>query len=112
MTDQEHAVVLITAGGPEEAGNIAARLLEARLAACVSTIPGVVSRYRWRGRLEEAGEVLLIAKTRAELIDQITAAVREVHSYEVPEVIALPVIGGSRDYLKWIDSGVGPDAEP
>jgi periplasmic divalent cation tolerance protein len=102
----EYIVVFITAGNGEEAGRIARRLLEERLAACVNTIGGVDSRFWWQGKLDESREIALIAKTKAGLLPDIIESVKEVHSYEVPEIIALPIVGGSREYLAWIDSVV------
>ena len=102
----DHIVVLITAGDSEEAGRIARGLLEQRLAACVNVVAGVDSRFWWRGKLDEAKESLLIVKTKGRLLPEIVASVKKLHSYEVPEIIALPVIGGSREYLDWIDREV------
>jgi periplasmic divalent cation tolerance protein len=102
----DHVVVLITAGDSEEAGRIARGLLEARLAACVNIVGGVDSRYWWRGKLDEAKESLLVVKTKGRLLPEIITAVKKLHSYEVPEIIALPVVGGSREYLDWMDREV------
>jgi periplasmic divalent cation tolerance protein len=102
----DYIVVYITAGNSEEAGRIARRLLEERLAACVNTISGVDSKFWWKDRLEEARETALIVKTKAVLLPDIIEAVKKLHSYELPEIIALPIIGGSREYLEWIDSVV------
>ncbi len=95
-------VVLITAASQSEARRLADALLEERLAACVNILPQVESRYWWRGRRERAHEVLLLAKSRATLLDAIIARVKALHSYEVPEVIALPIAGGNPAYLQWL----------
>jgi periplasmic divalent cation tolerance protein len=108
---RDHVIVFITTGDSEEAGRIARRLLEDRLAACVNIVAGVDSHFWWRGRLDRAAESLLIVKTKAGLLPQIVASVKDAHSYELPEIIALPVVGGSREYLDWIDSEVKPPAD-
>jgi periplasmic divalent cation tolerance protein len=96
------SIVLSTAGSPEEAVRISRELVERGLAACVNRVPGVTSVYRWQGAIEEASEVLLIIKTSAEEVPAVEAALRELHSYEVPEFLVLPVVGGSRSYLDWL----------
>lgn len=106
MGEFTYIVVLITTGTPEEAQRIAAVLLEQRKAACVNIIPQVSSRFWWKGKLDSAEESLLIVKTRASLLDEIVALVKEVHSYDVAEVIALPVVGGNQDYLDWMGGEV------
>ncbi len=100
-----HVVVFITVATAEEAERIGGALLADRLAACVQTVP-VHSAYWWKGAIEEAGETLLIVKTAARLVDALTVRVRALHSYSVPEVIALPIVGGNPDYLRWIDESV------
>lgn len=107
-------VVLTTAGSPEEADRLARELVGRRLAACVNIVPGVRSIYRWEGEVREDGELLLVIKTRAEELEALRAAVRELHSYDLPEILALPVAGGDRAYLDWIEASVGPqdDAPP
>ncbi len=100
--------VFITAADDDEAGRIAGRLLSERLAACVNILGPVRSRYWWEDKIEEAGETLLIAKTVPSRLDALIEAVREVHSYEVPEIIALPIAGGGADYLKWVADEVEP----
>ena len=77
-----------------------------RKAACINIVPGVSSLFRWQGKLDSAQENLLIIKTKASLLAEIVRLVKEIHSYEVPEIIALPIIGGNEDYLKWIHSEV------
>lgn len=102
----EEVVILITAGCDEEAEKIARSLVAERLAACVNIIPGIRSIFFWDNRTQEERETLLIAKSRASLMEKITARVKELHSYSVPEVIALPIIAGSKSYLDWVNETV------
>ena len=102
----EAVLVLVTTGTADEARHIADALLERRQAACVSIVPGVDSRFWWEGRLDAATESLLIIKTRTSALEQVVASVKELHSYEVPEVIALPIVGGNQEYLGWLVSEV------
>ncbi|MDB5454090.1 MAG: divalent-cation tolerance protein CutA [Caulobacteraceae bacterium] len=99
-------VVSTTAGSAKEAEAIADVLLEQRLAACVQMIP-IESRYAWQGEVARASEVLLLVKTQAPLFDKVAAAIRAVHSYETPEIIATTVSAGSADYLRWIADSTG-----
>lgn len=99
----DNVVVFVTASGPEEAERIGRALVEERLAACANLIPSISSTYWWKGKIEEASEALLVVKTRQDLLERLTARVRALHSYTVPEVIALPILGGNPDYLRWID---------
>jgi len=101
--DFEYVVILTTAGSDEQAVSLARELVERRLAACVNILHGVCSVFRWDGRIQEDRESLLVVKTRAEMQERVTAAIRELHSYEVPEVVVLPVIGGSEPYLAWLE---------
>lgn len=94
-------VVLTTCGSEEEAARIAGRLLDRRLAACVQEVE-IKSRYWWRGRQAEEPERLLLVKTRRELYREVESAILEAHSYDVPEVVCLPVEAGSRSYLDWM----------
>ena len=94
--------LLVTAPDEETGRRIARALVEERLAACVNVLPGVRSIYRWKGAVEEASEVMLVAKTRAERTGALAARVRALHPYELPEVVALPVTDGSRAYLRWV----------
>ena len=100
-------VLLVTTGSSEEAHQIASELLNQRKAACVNIVPGVTSLFRWQGKVDSAQESLLIIKTRASLLSEIVALVNQIHSYDVPEIIALPVVGGSQDYLEWIGKEIG-----
>ena len=96
-------VIFITTGTETEAHKIAELVLNRRKAACVNIVPRVTSLFWWEDKLDSAQESLLIVKTKASLFPEIISLVREVHSYEVPEIIALPIIAGNEDYLKWID---------
>ncbi len=101
MTDK--ILVLVTCGAQNEARKIARALVEQRLAACVSEIGvPVASTYRWKGRVESAKEFLLLIKTSKKHFAKVRDAVRKLHSYDVPEIIALQIAAGSRDYLDWI----------
>lgn len=106
MAEASPIVIFITTGSVEEAQNIARLLLNKRTVACVNIVPKVDSLFWWQGEIDSTQESLLIAKTKAPLLTEIIELVKSIHSYEVPEVIALPVIGGSADYLNWIDSEV------
>lgn len=105
MTDKK--LVLTTAGSNEEARKIARALVERRLAACVNIVPQIESVYRWEGKIDEAREWLLVIKTTAAAFDRVRNAIRELHSYEVPECICVSIEDGSPDYLKWIGESVG-----
>jgi periplasmic divalent cation tolerance protein len=104
MTDKR--IVLSTAGSEDEARKIARELVERRLAACVNIIPQIESIYRWQGNVESAQEWLLLIKTTAERFAAVRDAIRELHSYELPECIAIKVEDGSAEYLKWIADAV------
>jgi len=105
MTDK--IVVLVTCGSKKEARKIAQALVQRRLAACVQEIGVPVrSMYRWKGRVESANEVLLLIKTSRKRFSAVSTLVKKLHSYEVPEIIALNIAAGSRDYLDWITSNV------
>jgi len=106
MTDKK--IVLTTAGTREEARRIARALVERRLAACVNLV-AVESVYRWKEAVESAEEWLLVIKTTAAAFDEVEAAIQELHSYELPECIALPIEAGSEEYLEWIGDNVGVD---
>jgi periplasmic divalent cation tolerance protein len=104
MSDKR--VVLTTAGSVEEANKIASALVERRLAACVNVHGPVSSVYRWKGAVERSQEWLLIIKTTAEGAEALGDAIKELHSYELPECVVLPVEGGSEAYLEWIGENV------
>lgn len=99
----EHIAVFITASGEEEAARIARALVEERLAGCVNVVPGIRSIYIWQGAVQNEKEVLMMVKTKKALFGRLSARVKELHSYTVPEVIAISISQGSDDYLKWLD---------
>lgn len=99
--------VLITAPDEDEAAAIGRALVEARLAACVNIVKEVRSIYRWEGKVEDEPEVLMVAKTQASLFGALEKKVKELHSYTVPEIVALPLVEGSADYLKWLKESTG-----
>jgi periplasmic divalent cation tolerance protein len=101
----EAAIVLSTAPG-EAAAGIARALVEERLAACVNVVPGVHSIYRWEGRIEEAGECLLVIKTSRARWGDLEARLRDLHPYAVPEILALPTTAGHHGYLAWVAESV------
>ncbi len=103
----EHVLVYITAGSADEAERIAAALVEERLAACVNVVSPITSIYRWQGAIHRDAEVLLLAKTRRALFQRVVARVKTLHSYQVPDIVALPIVDGSEDYLRWIDETTG-----
>ncbi len=102
MTDK--IVVLCTCGSADEATKVARHLVEVRAAACVNVISGLRSVYRWKGVVEDTAEWLLVIKSSRPGFDRLRAEIQKVHSYEVPEVLALPVVDGNRDYLDWLDA--------
>ena len=103
MNKTDSIIVLITAGSEEEAHKIGESLIEGKKAACVNILPGVDSLFWWEGKIDSARENLLLVKTKVSLFPEIVELVKRTHSYEVPEIIALPIIDGSEDYLKWLD---------
>lgn len=106
MTDAR--VVFTTAGNSTEAEKIARALVDRQLAACVNILPQIRSIYRWQGNVEDALEILLVIKTTAAQFPAVRDAICELHSYDVPECIALPITDGSPDYLKWLAENVSP----
>jgi len=100
----DRIIVLITVGSEEEAHKIAELLTNEKKAACVNIVPEIDSIFWWEGKIDSAQESLLLVKTRASLFPEIVELVKRMHSYEVPEIIALPIIAGSEDYLKWLDN--------
>jgi periplasmic divalent cation tolerance protein len=103
VEDRAHIVVFITTATAEEAQRIANILVRSRKAACVNIVPQVHSRFWWQGKIDSADEALLVVKTKAARLDEIIGLVKENHSYEVPEIVALPIVGGNPDYLQWLD---------
>lgn len=100
------AVVLSTAGTQAEASRIARALVERRLAACVNVVPGVLSTYRWKGAVQSEAEWLLVVKTTADKFEDVRRAIRELHSYELPEIVMLEAGQVDPDYRAWIDHSV------
>lgn len=98
----EIVTVLVTVGSEEEAVGIARAVVEERLAACANLVPGIRSIYRWKGEIWDTEERLLIIKTRATLFASLQSRIRQLHSYEVPEIVALPITAGLADYLDWV----------
>jgi periplasmic divalent cation tolerance protein len=98
----EALVVYITAPNEDEAAKIARTLVEEKLAACVNIVPGIRSIYSWQGKIEDEQEVLMIVKTRYKHFKALKAKVLDMHSYTVPEIIALPIVDGSEEYLDWL----------
>ena len=101
-----HAIVLCTAGSESEASCIARALVERRLAACVNVVPGVNSTYRWQGAVRTDAEFLLVVKTRRDRFLAVRDAIRELHSYETPEIVMLDIGDGDAAYLAWIDASL------
>jgi periplasmic divalent cation tolerance protein len=109
---RDFIVVLVTVGSVADGDRLAQALVEERLAACVNRLPGIQSIYRWEGKLEQSVEELLLIKTRKALFPALEKRVRELHSYAVPEIIALPVVAGSVPYLQWLgDQTLGETAQ-
>jgi len=102
-----YVIVLVTCPDEKTAGNLADIVLNKRLAACVNIIPGMTSKYWWKGKVEKSKEALMIIKTKESLVHGIEKTVKEKHPYDVPEVIAIPIRSGSKEYLGWIDSETG-----
>ena len=107
MTDK--VIVYTTCGNITEAESIARNLIDNRLAACVNVVPGLLSYYRWQGKVENDVELLLMIKTAGNLIDEVRNALETLHSYDLPEMIVLPIIGGSQNYLEWLEQEVQPE---
>lgn len=103
----EAIVVYMTAPNEEEAAKIAKTLVEERLAGCINIVKNIRSIYSWQGKIEDESEVLMIAKSQRSLFDTLKRRVKELHSYTVPEIIAIPIIEGSEDYLNWLKQVTG-----
>ena len=101
-----YIIVLVTTANVAEAQKIARALVAQKKAACVNIAPRVDSLFWWEGKIDSAQESLLIAKTKKSLLPEVIALVKKLHSYEVPEIIALPIIGGNEDYLKWVEGSL------
>lgn len=105
-------LVYVTAGSADEAATIGRALVEGRLVACANVVDGVRSIYRWQDAIQDDTEALLIAKTREALVADVVARVKELHSYDCPCVVALPIVDGNRDFLNWIGSETTPPEPP
>jgi periplasmic divalent cation tolerance protein len=103
---EAHIVVLVTAPSEDVGRDVARALLEQKLTACVNIVPSVASLYSWEGELCSDQEVLLVVKSTRAAFDQLAEVVHDIHPYDVPEVIALPIVIGSQNYLDWIDEVV------
>ncbi|MFH1191037.1 MAG: divalent-cation tolerance protein CutA [Candidatus Omnitrophota bacterium] len=101
-----YIIVLVTAKDKKEAQKISVGLVKAKLAACVNIVDGVNSIFFWAGKIDQAKELLLLIKSKQEKLSQIIKLVRSLHSYEIPEIIAIPIIAGDRPYLRWIDAAL------
>lgn len=102
-----YIVVFITAPDEENSVKIARTLIEEKLAGCVNIVRNIRSIYFWQGKIEDESELLMIVKTKRELFNKLKEKVKSLHPYTVPEIIAMPVIEGSEDYLKWLDEATG-----
>ena len=100
--DGKFCIIFVTCRSAKEAGTIASALLKKRLASCVNILPGIISSFWWQGKINKAKEVLVMVKSTGRNYKKIEKEVKRIHSYEVPEIIAVPIIAGSKDYLKWI----------
>jgi periplasmic divalent cation tolerance protein len=107
VTASDYGVLLTTTPGREEAAKIAQILIDEKLAACVQLLP-VESFYVWQGKTQNEAEVLLLVKTRSALFEQVIARIKQVHSYSVPEIVAMPFTAGFSGYLDWIDTVTDP----
>lgn len=103
----ENIVVFITASNEDEAAKISRALVEARLAGCANIIKGIRSIYHWQGKIEDESEVLMVVKTQRNLFPALSKKVKELHTYTVPEILALPVVEGSAEYLDWLKEVTG-----
>lgn len=103
MGPTERLVVFITVSGEEEGRKIARLLVGERKAACVNVVPGADSIFWWKGKIDSGQESLLIVKTKASLFPEVVDLVKSAHSYEVPEIVAMPIVAGNEDYLEWLD---------
>lgn len=101
-----HIAVFVTASSKKEAAGIARKLIENKAAACVNIIDKAVSLFWWKGKIDCSKEALLIIKSKKEKLPRIIKIVKSAHSYQVPEIIAFPIIGGDKNYLKWIDESI------
>ena len=106
MKESSYIVLFITTANAEEARHISGALLEQKKAACINIVPKVSSSFLWQGRIDSTQESLLIIKTKASQLDELVRLVKDIHSYDIPEIIAVPIVGGNQQYLEWIDKEV------
>ena len=106
-----HVVVLVTTSSAKEAEQIAQTLLEKRLVACINILTRVHSRFWWKGKIEHSDEALMIIKSKSEVFDELVEAVSAIHSYQVPEILAVPVQSGFNKYLAWMDEVIECDKD-
>lgn len=106
VPENQCLVVLCSCPEGDSAAQLASALVEARLAACVNRVPGLVSTYRWEGEVQQSDEVLLLIKTTRERLPALSTQIRALHPYELPEIIAVPVLGGLEEYLDWVRASV------
>ena len=106
IKSNQAVLIFITTASEKEAERIAKALLTQKKAACVSILPRVNSFFWWQGKIDSASEVLLVVKTESRLLEAIVKLVKKLHSYEIPEIIAMPIIGGNEEYLKWISGSL------
>ena len=111
MSVKGYYIIYTTVDSEPEAERIARRLVEEKLAACVSIVGGVKSVYWWRGRVEESREYMLMIKTSASKLREVVEKLKSIHPYETPEIIAVPVAAGFKGYLEWIDESLGEKKE-
>ena len=104
--DSAYHVVLVTVSSTSEAKSIAHHVLEERLAACVNLVPNISSISWWEGKIEECRETLMIMKTRQDKLDELISSIKQLHSYNIPEIISVPLGKSSEDYLRWIDTSM------
>ena len=107
MGKNQFIVVFITARDAEEAKKISTALVDQRLIACANVVSGVQSIFSWQGKIDQADEVLMILKTKKSVFSKLVKTVKSLHSYDVSEIIALPILAGSRDYLEWVNQSAG-----
>jgi periplasmic divalent cation tolerance protein len=101
-----HIIILVTAPSKKEAAHIAQVLVKDKLAACVNIVGKIDSLFWWQGKVDRAKEMLLVIKSRKKMLNRIIKRVRALHSYDCPEIVAVPIIGGYKQYLKWIDESL------
>ncbi len=106
MTQSKHILVLCTCPSQNDANTLATTLVEARVAACVNQLPGIKSVYRWEGQIHHDDEILLLIKTSSHQFERLEQQIKKLHPHTTPEIIALPIVAGSGEYLRWIDASI------